>query len=95
MWNSLKRRNADKSEVLLVQGLIQTAALLYNHQRQKSRGVTNQWEKLIPKLSSWKTAWGFDIEQHVENISIYVEDVGIWQQTYENMSLPVANEASK
>ncbi|CAI8267287.1 MAG: Uncharacterised protein [Euryarchaeota archaeon UBA443] len=95
LWNSLKRRNADKSEVLLVQGLIQTAALLYNHQRQKSRGVTNQWEKLIPKLSSWKTAWGFDIEQHVENISIYVEDVGIWQQTYENMSLPVANEASK
>lgn len=95
LWNSLKRRNADKSEVLLVQGLIQTAALLYNHQRQKSRGVTNQWEKLIPKLSSWKTAWGFDIEQHVENIGIYVEDVGIWQQTYENMSLPVANEASK
>tara|TARA_B100001996_G_C18385462_1_gene486981 strand:- start:187 stop:579 length:393 start_codon:yes stop_codon:yes gene_type:complete len=95
LWNSLKRRNADKSEVLLVQGLIQTAALLYNHQRQKSRGVTNQWEKLIPKLSSWKTAWGFDIEQHVENIGIYVEDVGIWQQTYENMILPVANEASK
>jgi len=95
LWNSLKRRNADKSEVLLVQGLIQTAALLYNHQRQKSRGVTNQWEKLIPKLSSWKTAWGFDIEQHVENIGIYVEDVGIWQQTYENMSLPVVNEVSK
>jgi len=95
LWNSLKRRNADKSEVLLVQGLIQTAALLYNHQRQKSRGVTNQWEKLSPKLSSWKTAWGFDIEQHVENIGIYVEDVGIWQQTYENMSLPVVNEVSK
>ena len=95
LWNSLKRRDVDKSEVLLIQGLIQTAALLYNHQRQKSRGVTNQWEKLVPKLSSWKTAWGFDIEQHVENIAVYVEDVGIWQQTYENMSLPVSSEASK
>lgn len=95
LWNSLKRRDVDKSEVLLIQGLIQTAALLYNHQRQKSRGVTNQWKKLVPKLSSWKTAWGFDIEQHVENIAVYVEDVGIWQQTYENMSLPVSSEASK
>ena len=37
LWNSLKQRNAVRSEVLLIQGLIQTAALLYNHQRKKAR----------------------------------------------------------
>ena len=92
LWNSLMRRNAEMSEILLVQGLIQTAALLYNHQRKKSRGVANQWSKLTPKLAPWKIAWGFDIEQHVENISVYAEDVDLWQQTYENMKLPVATE---
>ena len=92
LWNSLKRRNALKAEILLIQGLIQTAALLYNHQRKKSRGVTNQWEKLVPKLASWKVAWGFDIERHLENISVYVEDVDVWKQTYQNMSLPLASE---
>ena len=81
-----------KAEILLIQGLIQTAALLYNHQRKKSRGVTNQWEKLVPKLASWKVAWGFDIERHLENISVYVEDVDVWKQTYQNMSLPVVSE---
>ena len=95
LWNSLKRRNAIQSEILLVQGLIQTAALLYNHQRKKARGVTNQWEKLTPKLEAWKTAWGFDIEQHLRNISVYVEDVDDWQQTYESVRLPTTNEVSE
>ena len=95
LWNSLKRRNAEKGEILLIQGLIQTAALLYNHQRKKSRGVTNQWEKLVPKLSPWHTAWGFDIEQHVKNISKFVEDVDIWQQTYEGMKLPITDEVNE
>ena len=53
LWNALKQRNAAKDEILLIQGLIQTAALLYNHQRKKSRGVRNQWEKLVPKLAPW------------------------------------------
>tara|TARA_Y100000766_G_scaffold157589_1_gene135380 strand:- start:1077 stop:1469 length:393 start_codon:yes stop_codon:yes gene_type:complete len=93
LWISLKRRNADQAEVLLIQGLIQTAALLFNHQRQKARGVTNQWGKLVPKLEAWDTAWGFDIKQHVSNISVFVEDVDTWQQTYENVRLPIAKEA--
>lgn len=37
LWNSLKRREAPRSEILGIQGLIQTAALLYNHQREKKR----------------------------------------------------------
>ena len=37
LWNSLKARHAPQAEILLVQGLIQTAALLYNHQRRKVR----------------------------------------------------------
>lgn len=95
LWNSLKRRHAPQREILLVQGLIQTAALLYNHQRRKERGVTNQWAKLTPKLESWKVAWGFDIEQHVENISVFFRDVGEWQQTYENVRLPRIDEVDE
>lgn len=88
LWNALKQRNAAKDEILLIQGLIQTAALLYNHQRKKSRGVRNQWEKLVPKLAPWKDAWGFDIALHMQNISVYVDDVDTWKQTYEDIRLP-------
>ena len=34
LWNDLKRRDASPHEILLVQGLIQTAALLLHHQRK-------------------------------------------------------------
>ena len=95
LWNSLKQRNAVQSEVLLIQGLIQTAALLYNHQRKKARGVTNQWAKLVPKLSSWNHAWGFDIKQHVANISVFADDVDVWEQTYESIRLPVVEEVNQ
>ena len=95
LWNSLKGRNADRGEILLIQGLIQTAALLFNHQRRKSRGVTSQWDKLTPKLSPWKTAWGIDIEQHVKNIAVFVDDVGVWQRTYDSVRLPTTDEVSE
>ena len=81
-----------QAEILLVQGLIQTAALLYNHQRRKVRGVTNQWAKLTPKLEPWDVAWGFDIAQHVKNISVFFHDVDEWQQTYENVRLPTIDK---
>ncbi len=92
LWNSLKARHAPQAEILLVQGLIQTAALLYNHQRRKVRGVTNQWAKLTPKLEPWDVAWGFDIAQHVKNISVFFHDVDEWQQTYENVRLPTIDK---
>jgi hypothetical protein len=51
--------------------------------------VTNQWAKLFPKLSHWDHAWGFDVKQHVANISVFVDDVDVWEQTYDNIRLPV------
>ena len=89
LWNSLKQRNAIQAEILLVKGFIQTAALLYKKKKKKTRGVTNQWAKLVPKLSPWDHAWGFDVKQHVANISVFVDDVDVWEQTYENIRLPV------
>ena len=89
LWNSLKRREAPRSEILGIQGLIQTAALLYNHQREKKRGVLNQWEKLVPKLNVWTQLWGIDIVAHLIQIQRYVDDVGRWNETYEGVRIPL------
>ena len=78
LWNLLKKRNADPAEILLIQGLIQTAALLVNHRKRKSRGVTNQWLKLVPKLSKYDNAWGIDINSHLKNIEQYSSDADVW-----------------
>lgn len=78
LWNLLKKRNADPAEILLIQGLIQTAALLVNHRKRKSRGVANQWLKLVPKLSPYDSAWGIDIKSHLKNIEQYSSDIDVW-----------------
>lgn len=90
LWNSLKRRDAPRPEILGIQGLIQTAALLYNHQRQKRRGVLNQWEKLLPKLDVWTHIWGIDVVTHLKQIGRFVEDVDTWNETYEDVRIPIA-----
>lgn len=90
LWNSLKRRDAPRPEILGIQGLIQTAALLYNHQREKRRGVLNQWEKLLPKLEVWTHIWGIDVVTHLNQIRRFVEDVDTWNETYEDVRIPIA-----
>lgn len=89
LWNSLKRREAPRSEILGIQGLIQTAALLYNHQREKKRGVLNQWEKIVPKLNVWTQLWDIDIPTHLEQIKRFVDDVDHWNETYEGVRIPL------
>ena len=49
LWKSLKGV-AEQKLVDGVQGLIQIAAMLLNHERKKVRGVTNLWPNLVP---SW------------------------------------------
>lgn len=49
LWKSLKG-NTPQPQVDGVQGLIQIAAMLLNHERQKARGVTNLWTKASAKL---------------------------------------------
>jgi len=88
LWNMLKKRNANNVEILLIQGLIQTAALLVNHRKKKSRGVTNQWLKLVPKLSTFDEAWGIDINAHLMNIEQYSSDVDVWDLIDKPVTLP-------
>ena len=49
LWKSLKP-NASQELIDGVQGIIQIAAMLLNHQRQKVRGVSNLWTKASAKL---------------------------------------------
>ena len=49
LWKSLKG-GAGQELVDGVQGLIQIAAMLLNHERKKVRGVTNLWTKASAKL---------------------------------------------
>ena len=90
LWNDLKRRSATAEEVLLIQGLIQTAALLLHHQRKNRGGVEKQWAKLKPKLDGWTTAWGLDIAAHLVAIQRYADDAGEWTLTAEHHQLPRA-----
>ena len=77
LWNCLKSRNCASGEILLIQGLIQTSALLYHHEKKNHNGICKQWEKLERKLSGWGTVWGIDIESHLMNIKLFVNDEGI------------------
>lgn len=90
LWNDLKRRAASQDEILLVQGLIQTAALLLHHQRRNVGGVEKQWAKLQPKLEGWTDAWGFDIATHLAVIQTYAEDNTTWNLTASAHQLPRA-----
>ena len=90
LWNDLKRRAASQHEILLVQGLIQTAALLLHHQRRNVGGVEKQWAKLQPKLEGWTDVWGFDIATHLAVIQTYAEDNTTWNLTASAHQLPRA-----
>lgn len=90
LWNDLKRRSAATNEILLIQGLIQTAALLLHHQRKNRGGVEKQWSKLKPKLEGWTTAWGLDIAAHFTVIQNYAEDTNEWTLQADYPQLPRA-----
>ncbi len=67
LWKSLKP-NAEQELIDGVQGLIQIAAMLLNHQRKKVRGVVNLWRKASAKLEPVMDGlFGIDIQ------SLYVD----------------------
>jgi len=76
LWNMLKKREAPQPEILLIQGLIQTAALLFHYEKGNLIGVQKQWEKLQPKLIGWKLAWGIDINKHLHTIKTFTQSSG-------------------
>ena len=76
LWNMLKNRQASKEEILLIQGLIQTAALLFHYEKGNLIGVQKQWQKLEPKLIGWSEAWGIDINKHLHTIKTFTQRNG-------------------
>jgi len=73
-WVAMKARQARAKDILLMQGLIQCAALLYNHRRGTTRGVRTQWAKLQPKLDGYLAAWGVNVLELLELIHPFAMD---------------------
>lgn len=91
-WVSMKARKAAPRDILLLQGLIQCAALLYNHRRGTTRGVRNQWAKLQPKLSGFDEAWGVNVPALLSMIEPYAEDAEHCTMNQEGLCLPMLME---
>ncbi|HIH52893.1 MAG TPA: DUF309 domain-containing protein [Candidatus Poseidoniaceae archaeon] len=88
-WVSMKSRQAASRDILLLQGLIQCAALLYNHRRGTTRGVVNQWAKLQPKLAGYQEAWGVDVARLLALIEPYALDADACTMPQEGLRLPL------
>ena len=91
LWKSLKG-NASQNLIDGVQGLIQIAAMLLNHERKKSRGVSSLWIKSSAKLEPVIGGlFGIDIASlyadsepfhlDIENFSLKPQTVKIKQQS--------------
>lgn len=91
LWKSLKGV-AEQKLVDGVQGLIQIAAMLLNHEREKIRGVTNLWSKASTKLEPVMDGlFGIDVaslysdsepfHQDVERFEMIANHVKIKQQS--------------
>ena len=91
-WVAMKARQAEPKEILLMQGLIQCAALLYNHRRGTTRGVRNQWAKLQPKLDGYHGAWGVDVPALLSMIQPYADDAEDCTMNQEGLGLPMRME---
>ena len=91
LWKSLKG-NASQEIIDGVQGLIQIAAMLLNHERKKSRGVSSLWIKSSAKLEPVIDGlFGIDIavlytdcepfHRDVDDFSLVAQTVKIKQQS--------------
>ena len=63
LWKSLKPLDRP-IETNAIQGIIQCAALLYNYEKQKVRGVVNMASKILKRLSDIEHGiWGVDVAE--------------------------------
>ena len=75
LWKSLKG-NTRQVRIDGIQGLIQIAAMLLNHERRKVRGVTNLWVKASAKLEPVMGGlFGVDISSLYEDSEPFHRDV--------------------
>ena len=87
-WVAMKARQAEPKDILLMQGLIQCAALLYNHRRGTTRGVQNQWTKLQPKLEGYLGAWGVNVLELLTLIRPFAMDAEVCTLSQSGLRLP-------
>ncbi|MEE3083527.1 MAG: DUF309 domain-containing protein [Candidatus Thermoplasmatota archaeon] len=75
LWKSLKGV-APQEEVDGIQGLIQIAAMLLNHERKKVRGVVNLWNKSSVKLQPViEGLFGIDVATLYSKVEPFSVDV--------------------
>ncbi len=78
LWKSLKGV-AEQKLVDGVQGLIQIAAMLLNHERKKVRGVTNLWTKSSTKLEPVRDGlFGIDVSSLYADSEPFHRDVEVF-----------------
>lgn len=88
LWKSLKAQDYDILYVKGIQGLIQSAALLFQVEKQNRRGVVNMWGKLTEKLgipgdSKMSDLWGVEVEPLLAALQPFYEDAASDQPLWE------------
>ena len=82
LWKSLKPLGK-KVETDAVQGIIQIAALLYNYEREKIRGVVNMASKLLVRLSGVEHGmWGVDVSKLRTSLIPFIRDAASEQPNW-------------
>jgi hypothetical protein len=87
LWKSLKGV-AEQKLVDGVQGLIQIAAMLLNHEREKVRGVTNLWTKASAKLDPVMDGlFGIDVASLYLDSEPFHQDVQQFKMTASHVKI--------
>lgn len=87
MWKSLKAREADQRYILGIQGLIQTTALMFQYERQKTRGIVKMWSKLTDKLGTpesplFEDLWSVDVPKVLQDVLPFFTDATTEEPTW-------------
>jgi len=87
MWKSLKAREADQRYILGIQGLIQTTALMFQYERQKTRGIVKMWSKLTDKLGTpdsplFEDLWSVDVPKVLQDVLPFFADATTEEPTW-------------
>lgn len=87
MWKSLKSREANIKFVLGIQGLIQVTALMFQYERQNTRGINNMWSKLTAKLGTpespfFEKIWSVEVPKLLGEVIPFLNDSNLENPTW-------------
>ena len=87
MWKSLKVREVELRYIRGIQGLIQTTALMFQYERQKSRGIVKMWYKLTEKIGTpesplFENLWCVDIRKMLHDVLPFLADATADEPTW-------------